>query len=300
MLKIAYHPIYVLPLPEGHRFPMAKYELLPQQLIREGIVNSSNFFQPTRAEDELVLRTHDREYFDKLFTLSLTRKEERRTGFPLTNELVEREVTILQGTVEAALFAQKYGVAFNIAGGTHHAYTDRGEGFCLLNDNACAANFLLDNELAHKILIVDLDVHQGNGTAEIFQNEPRVFTFSMHGKDNYPMHKEQSDLDVEIPTGTEDELYLKLLQHHLMELIATFNPDFIFYQAGVDVLATDKLGKLNMSLEGCAERDRIVFETCKKHSIPVCVTMGGGYSPQLKHILNAHVNTYKMAIKSYF
>lgn len=295
MLKIAFNSNYVLPLPEGHRFPMVKYELLPQQLLREGIVTEENFFKPHKAEESTILRTHSETYWNKLKSLSLTRKEERRTGFPLTRELIEREITILQGTIKASVFALEYGVAFNIAGGTHHAYTDRGEGFCILNDNACAANYLLDNGLAKQVLVVDLDVHQGNGTAEIFQNEPRVFTFSMHGKDNYPMHKEQSDLDIEIPTGTTDEAYLEVLESNLVSLIESVKPDFIFYQAGVDVLETDKLGKLSLSIEGCAQRDRLVFETCKKHTIPVCVTMGGGYSPQIKHILDAHVNTYKIA-----
>ena len=188
----------------------------------------------------------------------------------------------------------------NVAGGTHHAYTDRGEGFCLLNDLAVASNFLIHRHNFSRILIVDLDVHQGNGTAQIFENEPKVFTFSMHGAKNYPMYKEKSDLDIALPDDTSDDHYLKTLKNTLPRLLDEFEPEFIFFQAGVDVLKTDKLGRLGMSIEGCKERDRFVLETCKTNKIPVSITMGGGYSPKLSDIIQAHANTYRLAQDIFF
>ncbi len=300
MLKIAYRKEYAHPLPENHRFPMVKYELLPEQLIYEGTVTESNFFSPDLLSEEEILAVHKEEYWEKLKYLTLSRKEERRTGFPLSAALVDRERIINQGTIDAANYALQYGVAMNIAGGTHHAFTDRGEGFCLLNDIAIAAHYLLKNNKAKKILVVDLDVHQGNGTAEIFRDNPNVFTFSMHGKGNYPMHKEISDLDIELEDKTDDETYLKILRETLPQLIDEQQPDFIFFQSGVDVLATDKLGRLGMTINGCKERDRIVFEHCCKNEIPVVASMGGGYSEKIAHIIEAHANTYRLAQDIYF
>jgi len=300
MLKIAWTEIYAHPLPKNHRFPMDKYNLLPEQLLYEGTIKNENFFKPDPITEEQVLRTHDQEYWSKLKEQSLTRKEERRTGFPLSKELVEREITIMNGTVQAALFALEFGVAMNIAGGTHHAFTNRGEGFCLLNDIAIAANHLLDKNLVQKVLVVDLDVHQGNGTAEIFQKESRVFTFSMHGASNYPMHKEESDLDVPLEDGTDDPTYLRLLDKHLNQLLEKVEPDFIFFQSGVDVLKTDKLGRLGMSIEGCKDRDRKVIQACKDNGIPFVASMGGGYSERIAHIVEAHANTYRLAQEIYF
>jgi acetoin utilization deacetylase AcuC-like enzyme len=186
-------------------------------------------------------------------------------------------------------------LALNIAGGTHHAYKDRGEGFCLLNDQAIAANWLLNERGISHILIVDLDVHQGNGTASIFSDESRVFTFSMHGKNNYPLKKERSDLDVELEDGTNDHTYLYLLQSSLDSVLDRFQPDFIFYQCGVDVIQTDKLGKLGLTLNGCKQRDRLVFETVRQLNVPVVCSMGGGYSPDIKDIIEAHANTFREA-----
>ena len=300
MLKIAFHPIYKHPLPVKHRFPMEKYELLPEQLLYEGTVSEDNFFEPIPLDEATILKTHDKEYWHKLKTLSLSRKEIRATGFPLSAELVQREIILAQGTVQCAIYAQKYGIAMNIAGGTHHAFTNRGEGFCLLNDIALAANYLLDNGLTQKVFIIDLDVHQGNGTAEIFRNEDRVFTFSMHGAKNYPLRKEQSDLDIGLPDGADDDLYLGQLREILPRLIEMIKPDFIFFQSGVDVLATDKLGRLGMTIEGCKERDKIVFDQCKRHQIPIAVSMGGGYSERIAHIVEAHANTYRLAQDLFF
>jgi acetoin utilization deacetylase AcuC-like enzyme len=183
----------------------------------------------------------------------------------------------------------------NVAGGTHHAFEDRGEGFCLLNDFGVAANYLLQKKLAHKILIIDLDVHQGNGTAKLFENDNRVFTFSMHGKHNYPFHKEKSDLDIELKDGITDDEYLGLLYEALPSLVKDINPDFAFYLSGVDILQTDKFGKLKVTIDGCRERDSFVFATLKNNQIPVVVSMGGGYSPQIKTIVEAHCNTFRVA-----
>lgn len=300
MLKIAYHPIYCHPLPEGHRFPMIKYELIPEQLLYEGTCTQENFFSPEIVDEKWVLGVHKKHYFDSLLQLTIDAKMERRIGFPIAEMLVKRELTIIQGTIDCCHFAIENGISMNVAGGTHHAYSDKGEGFCLLNDVAIAANYLLENELVSKVLVVDLDVHQGNGTAEIFENENRVFTFSMHGKENYPLKKEKSDLDIELKTYCKDEEYLNILFETLPKLIETQKPDFIFYISGVDILETDKLGKLSVSMEGCRQRDEFVFNECKKNKIPVVVAMGGGYSPKIADIVEAHCNTFRLAQKIFF
>ncbi len=300
MLKIANHFLYKHPLPVGHRFPMEKYELLPLQLIYEGIVEDSNFFKPSIISDNDILAIHTEDYWLKLKRLNLSKREIRVTGFPLSKQLIEREMVIAQGTIDASLFALKYGCAMNIAGGTHHAFSNRGEGFCLLNDQAIAAQFLLNNNLANKILIIDLDVHQGNGTAEIFRKNNRVFTFSMHGEKNYPFKKEISDLDVPLENGINDAAYLNLLYKHVPKLIEEVQPDFIFYLSGVDILETDKLGKLSVSIDGCKKRDEYILRICKNNNLPVVCSMGGGYSKEIKHIVNAHANTYKMANEIFF
>ncbi|NVN16763.1 histone deacetylase [Muricauda sp. HICW] len=295
MLKIAYHPIYKHPLPEGHRFPMIKYELLPQQLLYEGTCSVDNFFEPSFPEDHHILAAHDDNYYKNLVGLQLSKSEARKIGFPLSEELVKRERIIADGTIKGCDFAIANGIAMNIAGGTHHAYSDRGEAFCMLNDQAIGAKYLLNHKLAEKILIVDLDVHQGNGTAEIFQTDHSVFTFSIHGKGNYPFKKEISDLDIPLEKGTTDDEYLSTLKKTLPELLEHLQPDFIFYLCGVDVLESDKLGTLSMTLEGCKERDRFVLQTCHDSQIPVQCSMGGGYSPDIKIIVEAHANTFRLA-----
>ena len=300
MLKIAWSESYVLPLPPNHRFPMSKYEVLPQQLLHEGTIRQENIFHPEPIKKEWILRTHEESYWNKLETLSLTPQEVRRVGFPLNQRVVNREVTIMNGTLQCTHYALEYGIAMNIAGGTHHAFTNKGEGFCLLNDIAIASNYLLDQKLARQILVVDLDVHQGNGTAQIFRNEPRVFTFSMHGANNYPLLKEHSDLDIGLPDFTEDTFYLKTLEANLRNLIEQVQPDFLFYQCGVDILATDKLGRLSITREGCKQRDRIVLETAFQNEIPMVASMGGGYSHDFRDIIEAHANTYRLAQEIFF
>ncbi len=300
MLKIAWAPDYVLPLPPNHRFPMSKYEVLPQQLLHEGTITENNIFHPTPLDEKWITLTHDPDYWKRLLSLSLTPQEVRRTGFPLTNELVQREITIANGTLQCALYARQFGVAMNIAGGTHHAFTDRGEGFCLLNDIAIAANYLLHEKLTHKILVVDLDVHQGNGTAQIFRNEERVFTFSIHGANNYPLIKEHSDLDIGLKDYTSDDFYLTTLDINLRNLIQQVQPDFMFYQSGVDILDTDKLGRLSVTRAGCKQRDRLVLMTAYENKIPIVASMGGGYSPDFRDIIEAHANTFRLAQQIFF
>ena len=300
MLKIAWSPLYAHPLPEGHRFPMEKYELIPQQLLHEGTITQANLFQPSAMAEADILTTHKAAYWEALKTLGLSPRQMRRIGFPPSEQLILREIVIAQGTLDCAHFALKHGISMNTSGGTHHAFSDLGEGFCLLNDIAIAANVLIRDRLAKKILIVDLDVHQGNGTAEIFANNPDVFTFSMHCQANYPMEKQKSDLDVALPLGTGDSEFLKQLAMHLPNLIQTHAPDFIFYLSGVDVLATDKLGKLALSRAACKARDQFVLEACKAAEIPIAVSMGGGYSVDIKDIVEAHCNTFRLANEVFF
>ena len=301
MLKIAFDRDYIYPLEKGHRFPMVKYELIPEQLLREGTCTDDNFFAPKILSEDDALKTHEKSYYNRLCNLKLTKKEERPIGFPMSKELVSRERKIASGTVDCCNFSLKYGVSLNIAGGTHHAFYDRGEAFCMLNDQAIAANVLLASQRSiDKILIVDLDVHQGNGTASIFNNSSDVFTFSFHGKNNYPFRKEKSDFDLEFDDDTRDDFYLQKLKKHLPEVIEKFKPNFIFYLSGVDVLSNDKLGKLGLSLRGCKERDKFVLDICKKNKIPLQVSMGGGYSSNLKDIIEAHSNTFRLAQELFF
>lgn len=278
---------------------MLKYELIPAQLLHEGTIAEKNIFAPLPCSEQIILWTHDKAYWEDLKNLRLGDREMRRIGFPLSAQLVQREIIITQGTIDCCHFAIKNGVALNVAGGTHHAFDNRGEGFCLLNDMAVAANYLLHHNLADKILIVDLDVHQGNGTAKLFEQEPRVFTFSMHGGHNYPFVKEKSDWDIPLQDGTEDSQYLGLLHKNLHRIISTFQPSFIFFLSGVDILSTDKYGKLKITTEGCRKRDEMVFSACKTNGIPCTVAMGGGYSPEVKHIVEAHCNTFRLAVEMF-
>ena len=300
MLKVAYSKIYNHPLPENHRFPMEKYDLIPKKLIAEKTFSKNNFFEPGILNKEDVLLTHSNDYYNKLVSQSLSKKEVRPIGFPLSKLLIEREKKIAQGTIECVSFSIKNGISMNIAGGTHHAFADKGEGFCMLNDQAIAANYLLHNDLAKKILIIDLDVHQGNGTASIFKNDMNVFTLSFHGKKNYPFKKEKSDLDIEFDDGTEDVEYLTKLEDIIPNIIKILNPDFIFYLSGVDILKTDKLGRLSLSIEGCKKRDSIILNLCKTFNIPLQISMGGGYSKNIEDIVNAHCNTFRLAKEIYF
>jgi acetoin utilization deacetylase AcuC-like enzyme len=274
---------------------MLKYELIPEQLLYEGTITHENLFVPNKCDKSDILRTHDLEYYEKLINQQLSSSEQRKIGFPQSPELIERELIITQGTIDCSLFALEHGCALNIAGGTHHAFAERGEGFCLLNDMAIASNYLLNKKLVNKILIIDLDVHQGNGTSKIMEEVDSVFTFSVHGGSNYPFHKEKSNLDIPLPDGISGVEYLKIVENALVTLLETVKPDFIFYLAGVDILSTDKFGKLNVSIDECKQRDYLVLKMAYDHKIPVAIAMGGGYSPDINHILQAHCNTFRIA-----
>lgn len=301
-MDIAYAPCYVLDVPEGHRFPMRKYALLREQLLHEGIALAEDFFEPKAMAEATLLLAHDAEYWRRTQKGDWTRKEERRSGFPWSRDMVQRERVIMQGTLECAQRALDTGsVAMNIAGGTHHAFSDRAEGFCILNDFAITSLHLLKEGLANKILIIDCDVHQGNGTASILSKEPNVFTFSQHGASNYPLHKEQSDLDVALDDGTDGKAYLDALERHLSRILDqdAWQPDIVLYQCGVDILGSDKLGRLDVSMQDCQRRDEMIFERFAQAGIPVVCAMGGGYSEDVKVVVQAHMNTFRTALDAW-
>jgi acetoin utilization deacetylase AcuC-like enzyme len=300
MLKIAWSACYNHPLAEGHRFPMIKYDLIKEQLLYEGIITEENLFEPKELSIENLATCHDADYIKNVLNLALNPAEIRRLGFPLSSALVQRELCIMQGTLKACEFAFEYGAAMNIAGGTHHAFANKAEGFCLFNDFAIASSVLLKEKKASKIIIIDLDVHQGNGTASIFKNNSNVITFSMHGKNNFPFKKEISNLDIELEDGISDEIYLQKLEQGLNSILTEQVFDFAFYQSGVDILITDKLGKLKVSQSACLDRDQLVFKHLKNKKIPVVTAMGGGYSSKIADIVNAHCNTFKTAIDTFF
>ncbi len=295
MLKIAHAPIFCHAVPDGHRFPMAKYRLLPERLITDGIASTADFFSPSLLSVDEILLTHSADYWHKLATQTLSAKEERAIGLPMSPALVLRERYICHATYECALYAKQYGISLSTSGGTHHAFHDRGEGFCVLNDICIAANLMLARGEAKRILIIDLDVHQGNGNAAIMADNPAVFVFSMHGEKNYPYHKPPSSLDIALPDGTDDTTYLSTLAEHLPRILTEFDPDMIFYQAGVDVLGADKLGKLSLTLDGCLARDYFVLTTAHQAGIPAAVVMGGGYAPDIDTIVTAHTGVFRVA-----
>ena len=288
MLKIAHSPLFCHSLPASHRFPMAKYDLIPQKLLQEGVITPDNLFHPQLLSEQEILTTHTADYWHKLKTGTLTDKEIRKIGLPMSGELIKRERYIAHATYECALYAKEYGISLSTSGGTHHGFAGHGEGFCVFNDVCVASNLLLARGQAKRILSVDLDVHQGNGNASIMADNPHVFVFSMHGEKNYPYHKPKSDLDIGLADGVGDDEYLSLLKYHLPQVLDDFKPDFVFYQAGVDVLACDRLGRINLTMNGLYERERFVVETVFNRQIPMVVTMGGGYAPDIDVIVQGH------------
>ena len=300
MFKIAWHEEYVFPVPDNHKFPMEKYDLLPKQLLHEGTFDPSNFFQPHVIEESYISAVHSSDYLNRLYKLELSPREQRVTGFVHNEQLIQREKLIMEGTRRACDYALESGFAANIACGTHHAYANRGEGFCLLNDHAISAKYLLDSGSVKNVLILDLDVHQGNGTAEIFAKNENVFTFSMHGKDNYPLKKEKSDLDVELELNCDDKNYLKHLDNSLAEILGRFQPEFVLYQSGVDVLKSDKLGKLALTQEGVNSRDKMVLDFVAGLKVPMVAAMGGGYSKDIKVIVDGHASLFRQIQRDFF
>ncbi len=294
---VAYHPEFIYDVPENHRFPMEKYAMLFQQLAYEELIDERNILTPDLSKLEDVSRVHTADYIAKLTNLTCTEREQRVSGFVHTKALIEREFRIVEATRMCAEAVRNGGIALNIAGGTHHAFSNRGEGFCLLNDQAVAAKWLLDKKIANRILIVDLDVHQGNGTAEIFRSNSQVFTLSMHGKSNYPLEKEVSDLDLEMENDTTDDVYLQVLRQNFATVINDFRPDFLFYQCGVDVLKTDKLGKLKLTQDGIRNRDLVVLSFAAENGIPLVCSICGGYSEEIREIVNAHMHVFREGYK---
>jgi acetoin utilization deacetylase AcuC-like enzyme len=287
---------YIFPLPSGHRFPIAKYELLRRRVVAAGLVPPDRIHDPARASADALRRVHTDDYVTRLTDGQLTPPELRRIGFPWSEALVERSYRAVGGTCEAARAALDVGVAMNLAGGTHHASADRGEGFCVFNDVAVATRMLQDERLIGRAAIVDLDVHQGNGTHAIFAGDSSVFTFSMHGRRNYPFAKVAGCVDVDLEDGTGDEEYLAVLAATLPHVLSAAQPDLVFYLAGADPYVGDRLGRLGMSLPGLARRDAMVLSACREVGIPVAITIAGGYGREIEDTVQAHLNTVRVAV----
>ena len=294
-MKAFYSDIFVLPLPTDHRFPMAKYQLLRERLLAEGILAPEDFYLPEPATDAQLLRAHDAEYIEKVKSGGLSAKEQRRIGFPWTPQMVERSRRSVGATIAACRAALSEGAAVNLAGGTHHAFRDYGEGYCVFNDAAVAARAMQDEGRVRRVLILDCDVHQGNGTAAILAGDASIFTFSVHGAKNFPFHKEKSDLDLELPDGTTDVLYLDTVEEGARRAIAMANADLAIYLAGADPFQKDRLGRMAVSMAGLEQRDRIIFDLCRENSLPVAVAMAGGYAPNVEDIVAIHTQTIRLA-----
>ena len=298
-MRAYYCDHFVLPLPDDHKFPMAKYSRLRERVVAEGILDPADLRVPPPASWEELALVHTPEYLHDVEHGTLPRETQRRIGFPWSPEMVERARRSVGATIEATRDALTHGVAANLAGGTHHSFSDRGEGYCVFNDVAVAARVLLRDFPAHatRVAVVDCDVHQGNGTASIFRDEPAVFTFSMHGANNFPFRKEVSDLDVTLDDGAGDEEYLALLERHLPVVLDTHRPDIVFYVSGADPYEGDRLGRLKLTIEGLRRRDRFVFTQCAARSLPVVVTMAGGYATDIDAIVTIHTNTIREAAR---
>jgi len=291
-MKIFYCDTFVLPLPPGHRFPMEKYRLLRERVAAEGL---GTLAVPEAAADAALLRVHDAGYLARVTSGTLARDEVRRIGFPWSPELVERSRRSVGGTIGAALAALADGAAANLAGGTHHAFADRGEGFCVFNDAAVAIRALQATGRIHRAAVLDLDVHQGNGTAALFREDPRVFTASVHGERNFPFHKEAGDLDLPLPDGAGDDAYLDAVGTAVRAVVDAGRPELVVYIAGADPFSGDRLGRLGVSREGLAHRDRIVTTALGSAGIPLAVVMGGGYARDVADTVEIHLHAVRAA-----
>ena len=294
-MNVFYSDQFVLPLPEGHRFPMKKYSMLRERVAADDICGPGELQAPHAVTDEEILRAHDPGYLKKVVTGTLTDKEMRRIGFPWSEKMVERSRRASGGTLDACRVALEEGLSANLAGGTHHAFADRGEGFCVLNDSAIAARALRSEGLVDKVVVLDTDVHQGNGTASILKGDPHVFTFSIHGAKNFPFHKEESDLDVGLPDGADDGEYLAALERGLEEALDRSGADLAIFLAGADLFEDDRLGRLSVTKEGLAERDRLVLGSCRERGLPVVATMAGGYARKVEDTVDIHFQTVSQA-----
>ncbi|MEN9224354.1 MAG: histone deacetylase [Thermostichus sp. DRC_bins_24] len=298
-LPVVYHPDYSVPLPKGHRFPMQKFRLLQELLLRERVIRPEQLHQPELPPTDWIEAVHTPEYVNAYCGGSLESKQQRRIGLPWSPDLVRRTCRAVGGTLLTAQLALRYGLACNTAGGTHHAFPNYGSGFCIFNDLAIAAQVLLNQGLVQRLLIVDLDVHQGDGTAWIFRSDARVFTFSMHCEANFPGTKQESDLDIPLPVGLEDEAYLQTLAAHLPDLLTQVRPDLVLYDAGVDPHQEDLLGKLALSDQGLFRRDMQVLDTCLKQGYPVACVIGGGYGKDLTSLVYRHSLLHRAASDVY-
>jgi acetoin utilization deacetylase AcuC-like enzyme len=294
-VKVFYSDHFVLPLPEGHRFPMAKYSMLRERVTANGICGPGELRTPRAVTDEEVLRAHASGYLERVVSGNLTDKEVRRIGFPWSERMVERSRRASGGTLGACLAALEEGFAANLAGGTHHAFSDRGEGYCVFNDSAIAARAVQAAGLAQRVVVIDTDVHQGNGTAQILRGDPSAFTFSIHGAKNFPFHKEESDLDAPLPDGTADTTFLSTLERNLEKALDAADADLAIYLAGADPYEGDRLGRLSVTKRGLAERDRMVLESCRDRGIPVAVTMAGGYALNVEDTVDVHFQSIERA-----
>jgi acetoin utilization deacetylase AcuC-like enzyme len=295
-LKVSHHPDYYLPLPEGHPFPMVKYTLVYDALRAAGMLPATNIMLPGEAVRADLARVHTSDYLDRLFGDGLGPQEQRALGVPWSPRLLRRSRLAVQGTVLAASAALEDGRAGNLAGGTHHAFADHGEGFCVLNDVAVAIRKLQHERRIERALVIDLDVHQGNGTAAIFAGDESVFTFSMHGERNYPARKMRSTLDVGLPDGIDDDAYLQTLESHLPRLTADFSPNIVFYLAGVDVAGGDRYGRFALTDTGIRARERCVLDWSRRCGLPLVITLAGGYSPNAARTALLHCIVFEEAI----
>ena len=294
-MKVFYSDHFVLPLPEDHRFPMIKYSMLRERVARDGICGPGELLTPRAVTDEEILRAHAPEYLERVVCGTLTDKEVRRIGFPWSEKMVERSRRASGGTLGACLAALDEGFATNLAGGTHHAFSDRGEGYCVFNDSAIAARAVQAAGLVESVVVIDTDVHQGNGTAAILRGDPTVFTFSIHGAKNFPFHKEESDLDAHLPDGAGDTEFLATLERGLEAALDAADANLAIYLAGADPFEGDRLGRLSVTKSGLAERDRIVLQSCRERGIPVAVTMAGGYANEVEDTVDVHFQSIRRA-----
>lgn len=284
---------FTLPLPPGHRFPIAKYRLLRERIEATGLIRPEDLLEPAAATDEQVLRVHDPDYLRKLRTGFLSEAEQRRIGFPWSPAMLERSLRSVGGTIAACRDALTTGVAVNLAGGTHHAFRDAGEGFCILNDSVIAARALQAEGAVARVVILDLDVHQGNGTAALCRDDPTIFAFSLHGAKNFPLRKETSDLDIELPDGTTDGDYLQAAEQGVFEALHRARADLAIYLAGADPFEGDRLGRLKVTKDGLARRTRIVLDACARFRVPVAVTMAGGYARDIEDTVDIYFETVR-------
>ena len=294
-LKVFYSDHFVLPLPEGHRFPMVKYSMLRERVAEDGICGPKELLTPRAVTDEEILRAHTPDYLRRVVCGQLSDKEMRRIGFPWSEKMVERSRRASGGTLGACLAALEEGFAANLAGGTHHSFSDRGEGYCVFNDSAIAARAVQAAGLAERVVVIDTDVHQGNGTAAILHGDPTVFTFSIHGAKNFPFHKEESNLDTPLPDGAGDTEFLATLESGLEVALDAADASLAIYLAGADPFEGDRLGRLSVTKSGLAERDRIVLETCRERGIPVALTMAGGYASEVEDTVDVHFQSIRRA-----